>query len=293
MSILLFDIQQILIANLAMQLSGKYKNDLGVVTPKGMTVDEGLLRHMVLNSIRYNKMKFPKYKEVVIATDGYSWRREFFKYYKAARKTTRDASSIDWSEIFKTFAKIKQELKEYFPYRVIINERAEADDVIAQIVIREAPKQDILIISGDKDFVQLQTFERVTQYDPTRKKFVSEPNPIAFLREHILRGDVGDGIPNVISDDDTFVVADKRQGKLTKTLFKELLQDLSLGGLDKEYETNYNRNKKLIDLKQCPKDLVEEIMTEYDAQEGKGRSRLFTYFVKYKLSNLLESISEF
>ncbi|SRR6266705_3755026 len=293
MSILLFDIQQILIANLAMQLSGKYKNDLGVITPKGMAVDEGLLRHMVLNSIRYNKTKFPKYKEVVIATDGYSWRREIFQYYKASRKTTRDASSINWTEIFKTFATIKQELKEYFPYRVIINERAEADDVIAQIVIREAPKRDVLIISGDHDFCQLQTFERVKQYDPTRKKFVSELNPVAYLREHILRGDVGDGIPNVISDDDSFVNPDKRQRPLKSKILKELLQELSLGCLDKEHELNYNRNRTLIDLKQCPKDLVEEIMTEYDAQEGKGRSRLFTYFVKNKLSNLLEQIQDF
>jgi hypothetical protein len=297
MGLLLFDIQQLFIANLAMLAHNKsQRSKLGDhvdVTDKGVTFDEGLLRHMVLNSIRSNKTKFPKYKDVVIASDGKSWRRDAFPEYKHSRKTTRDAQeSVDWTSIFATFSKIRDELKTYFPYRVIYHERAEADDVIAQIVF-DQPDEDILILSGDKDLRQLQTHKGVKQYDPTRKKFITEDHPDLYLAEHILRGDVSDGIPNVLSDNDCFVLSDKRQKPLTKGTVASLMQDAALGHIPPELKANYERNRTLIDLKCCPRDIASEIMTDFYEQEGKGRSRIFTYMVNNKLSNLMESISEF
>jgi len=294
MGILIFDIQQTMIANLAMQLTGRYSQEIAEKTDKGLAVNEGLLRHMILNSIRFNRNKFPEYKDVVIACDGYSWRRQAFKYYKASRKTTRDASSINWDEIFKSFATIRHELKTYFPYRTIYVERAEADDIIAQVVYHESTKNasPIMILSGDKDFKQLQTFKNVRQWDPTRKKFVTEDDPKGFLAEHIITGEQGDGIPNIISDDDYYVNPEKRT-RLTKKHISEIKQKIAVGMLDKELETNYNRNRTLIDLRCCPKDLAKEIITDYESQAGKTRARLFTYFVKNKLTNLMENIQEF
>ena len=294
MGILIFDIQQLMIANLAMQLTGKFSKEIAEGDKEtGLFVNEDLLRHMVLNSIRANKVKFSQYKDIIIATDGFSWRRDIFEHYKASRKTTRDASPINWKEIFKSFEKIREELKEYFPYRVIHVARAEADDIIAQVVYKEGKNQDILILSGDKDLRQLQTFERVKQYDPTRKKFIIESDPVGYLSEHILTGDVSDGIPNALSAGDTFVVAGKRQIPLTKKKLNGLRQDLATGNLDAEILENYERNKKLIDLKYCPAEVTSEILIEYDQQANKPNSKLFTYFVTHKLANLMESINEF
>jgi len=210
---IIIDFNQVMISNLMMQL-GNHTN---------IPVEEGLFRHMVMNSLRSYKQKFGnEYGEIIIACDDKNyWRKQIFPYYKANRKKTRDNSEINWTHVFDVFNKIKTELRENFPYRVIQIETAEADDIIATIVQehgRELCSKDhekILILSGDKDYIQLHRYANVRQYDPTRKKWITHNNPDRYLYEHILKGDAGDGIPNVLSDGDTFVT-DKRQRPLTQ-----------------------------------------------------------------------------
>jgi hypothetical protein len=274
MSILLIDLHQIFFANLMMP-------------KRGVTLDENFFRHLVLNSIRANRVKFKEYEEVVIATDSWSWRRNVFPFYKANRKLSRDNSTtIDWKSIFASLSKIREEIKEHFPYKVIHVEGAEADDIISW-VCREFREKKILILSGDKDFVQLQSLKGVKQYDPIRKKFLTDPDPQKFLYEHILRGDSGDGIPNVLSDDDTFVSPDKRQIPLTKKKIKELSM------IDIQSLPNYNRNKELIDLTFTPIDITAKIYCDYQNQEGKKANNLFNYFFEKRLKNLMEDIQDF
>ena len=276
MSILLIDLHQLFYANLMMNV----KNNI--------ELDENFFRHMVLNSIRMNRVKFKeKYGgETIIATDSWSWRRNVFPHYKANRKTEKDKSSFDWKEIHISLDKIREELKENFPYRVINSPGAEADDIISW-VCRNNKGKEILILSGDKDFVQLQTIRGIKQYDPVRKKFISDSNPKQFLYEHILRGDSGDGIPNVLSDGDTFVSSNKRQIPLTKKKLKELDQ------INIEELENFRRNRQLIDLTYIPDDVMMNIEQEYNSQEGKDRSKMFNYFVQNRLRNLIGDIQDF
>jgi 5'-3' exonuclease len=212
---IIVDFNQVMISSLMAQL-GNHTN---------IPIEEGLFRHMVLNSIRSYKQKFSQeYGEIVIACDDKNyWRKQLFPYYKANRKKHRDSSELDWTTIFNCFNKIKQELKDNFPYRVIQVETAEADDIIATLAGYD--QQDTLILSGDKDFIQLHN-DTIKQYDPVKKKFIKHDNPVGYLYEHILKGDAGDGIPNILSDDDVFVVEGKRQNLLHKNVLMRLPKQL-------------------------------------------------------------------
>ena len=111
-------------------------------------IDEGLIRHIVLNSLRsYTKQFKAKYGNMVICCDSKKyWRREVFPFYKSNRKKDRDKSDFDWNLIFETLNKIRDELKQNLPYRVIEVEGAEADDIIAVLAGRMSPHEDILIL---------------------------------------------------------------------------------------------------------------------------------------------------
>jgi len=286
---ILVDFNQVMISNLMMQL-GNHTN---------IPVDEGLFRHMVINSIRSYRQKFAgEYGEMIIACDDKNyWRKSVFPYYKANRKKTRDASEINWTQVFDTFNKLKTELRENFPYRVIQIESAEADDIIATLVNEHGRElvgdehERILILSGDKDYIQLHRYANVKQYDPTRKKWITHNDPERYLYEHILRGDSGDGVPNVLSDGDTFVT-DKRQRPLTQKKIDAFYENRN-APMDDNLMFSFARNKMLIDLSMIPNNIKEQVLSKYNEESGKDRSKIFNYFIKYKLKHLMENVGEF
>lgn len=275
-----------MLSNLMMQM-GSHTN---------MKIEPDLVRHMVLNSIRMYLNKFKdEYGELVIACDNRRyWRRDVFPYYKANRKKDRDKSDLDWQGIFDCMKMIREELAEYFPYRVIDVDGAEADDVIGSLAMHfgDDMMNPILILSADKDFIQLQKFMNVRQYDPIRKKFVSHNNPTMYTKEHIMRGDAGDGVPNFLSPDNCLVVGTRQKPITTKKLEQWLKMPPETFD-NNEMIRNYKRNQQLIDLSFIPEDLKTKIINEYETQKNKTRSKLFNYFVQFKLKNLMENIQEF
>ena len=282
---IILDLSQVMLSNIMVQL-GNHTN---------AKVDEGMVRHMVLNSIRMYKTKFgPDFGEFVIACDNKNyWRRQLFPYYKANRKKSQAESELDWKAIFECLGKIRAELKEFFPYRVIDVESAEADDVIGTLCQEFGnTNEKILILSGDKDFQQLQQYINVQQYDPVRKKKIICNDPDRFLLEHIIKGDAGDGIPNILSDDNSFVVG-KRQSPVTQ----KKLDNLAALNLDGKYDhpnfRNYIRNKQLIDLTQIPANVRQNILESYTSQGGKKSPNLLNYFIVNRLRNLTDSIGDF
>lgn len=289
--VIILDYNQVAIASLMASIGGH----------KNVIIDENILRHMILNTIRANRVKFSKeYGEnLIIACDDRNyWRKGMFPYYKASRKKSRQDSGLNWNEIFIVLNKVRDELKTYFPYPTVQVESAEADDVIATLCHeygRELGGDPILILSGDKDFLQLQKYANVNQFDPIRKRVLNTQDPSRYLIEHILRGDTGDGIPNFLSSDDTFV-AGGRQKQLRQKLIDQILSaDLpeDWSGMNDELKRNFYRNKKLIDLTEIPEEVKNNILTELQNQSGKGRAKLFNYFIKNKLKHLTECITEF
>ena len=281
---ILVDLNQVAISNLMVSVNGKYSSE----------INENLIRHMVLNSLRSYRVKFgEEYGELVICCDNrHYWRRELFPFYKAGRKKDRAASSLDWTLIFETLNKIRDEIKEYFPYKVIDIERAEADDIIGVIVKHSSPLEKILILSGDKDFMQLQKHINVDQYAPVQKKFIKPKKATEFLKEQILRGDRGDGIPNFLSADDVFVRG-IRQKSISKKKLETWMNSEPEAFCNEEMLRGYQRNRQLIDLECIPEDLENQILNEYTQEDKQDRSKLFNYFVKNKMMQLMDHIQEF
>lgn len=283
------DLNQVMYSSLLVSI-GKHTN-IEIETP--------LLRHMVVNVIRANNMKFRSdYGELVLAVDSKNyWRKSYFPHYKASRKKYREKSELNWTAIFASMESIKADLRDHFPYKYVCVDRAEADDVIGTLChkygnykLAGKPVNPILILSGDKDFKQLQDYTNVKQYDPVHKKWVKEDDPAGFLHEHILRGDLGDGIPNVASADNVFVVGE-RQKKMTQKLI-DSLKSIE-GKFDHPLQRNYQRNKTLIDLSKVPQDLQDQILEQFDKPVGHDRSHLMTYFIKNGMKKHLESLSDF
>ena len=258
-------------------------------------IDVNMLRHMILNTLRSNRKKFgDEFGELVICCDDKNyWRREIYPYYKANRKKSRDSSELDWNSIFQALNSIREELKVFFPYKVIQIDTCEADDIIGVVVHEEGTElnsgEPILVLSGDKDYIQLHKYANVKQYDPVRKRWISNSNPEKYLAEHILKGDAGDGIPNVLSADNCFVMG-IRQRPVTK---KRIAEWSDINNMQEEVKRNYMRNKAMIDLTEVPKGMKEEILKAWHEENGKDRSQLLNYFIKNKLRNLMECITEF
>ena len=269
---------------------------IGNVAVQRLAADEGLIRHMILNSIRMYRQKFHKeYGEMVIVADGMNnWRKEAFPQYKASRRKKRDESTTDWNEVFRIINMVREEIQENFPYKVMHEDGCEADDVIAQLALetQEFGKYEpVMIISADGDFKQLQVHKNIKQFSPLLKKFVVEKNPRTYLAEHILKGDAGDGIPNVLSDDNVFVDG-RRQGILSAKKKAALLDDPR--ALGDEIYRNYQRNQQLIDLTNCPESVKESIINNFEQQDPWGnRPKVFPYLVQKRCKLLIECVGEF
>ena len=286
---IIIDMNQISLASLMMHLN----------ITKAKKPDENMVRHMILNSVRmYRTMFSDKYGEVVLTYDSkHYWRRDFFPQYKSNRKKGREEDGRNWDAIFEVLNKIKSEIKENLPYKFLEVYGAEADDIIATLCKHSQTEKDrtknenILIVSGDKDFIQLQKYVNVKQYSPILKKYVDGHNPDTYIKEHILKGDTSDGVPNVLSPDNTFTDG-LRQKPLGKKKIETWL-DIDIDDLQDEVKRNYQRNEKLIDLSKIPNELEDEILTEFHGAPFGDRSKLLNYFIKSRLKNLTETIGEF
>ena len=275
------------------------------INRSGENADLILVRHLILNGLRYYRTRFSeKYGELVICCDSrHYWRRDYFPNYKANRKKDREATGHDWNEIFANLNQIRDEVKENFPYKVIDVYGCEADDIIA-ILINKWPNWDKninLIVSSDKDFIQLHG-PQVDQYSPVSKKFVEDKDPVNYLREHILKGDRSDGVPNILSPDDTFIEG-KRQKPMRKTTLATLTEAMNKSEVVDLYNLakcpkdtwirNWQRNETLINLDKIPTDIQDKILLEFENVKVKDRSGLFDYFIKNRLNNLIENIGDF
>lgn len=279
---LLIDLNQVIIANLMQQSTSNQ-------------LSEDLVRHIFLNSLRsYNTQFKSKYGQIVICCDNKKyWRREVFPFYKASRKKTRDASNFDWVSFFEFMGKIKLELLENSPYKMIDVEGAEADDVIAVLTANYSHQEDILIISSDKDFVQLQKYPNVTQYSPILKRFIRTDDPTRFVKEHIIRGDRGDGIPNFLSPDNTFVVGERQKTISKKNLIEWLNQDTAVLSNTSKFSHGFKRNQILVDFDFIPENIQKNIIKTFNEYKPKSKRDFFEYLIDNRLKALIEVADQF
>jgi len=261
--------------------------------------DENMLRHMIINSLRMYRTQYKKeFGELVLACDGKNnWRRNYYPQYKANRKKSREDSGFDWAEAFRIVNKIREEIRDNFPYKVIHVDECEADDIIGTICENSqefGQYEDIMIVSADKDFLQLQRYKNVRQYSPLMKKEYIEEHPLKGLTEKILTGDAGDGVPNILSHDDVFVNGE-RQTPLSRKKKDAIIEDLAEGELlyAASWYRNYCRNETLIDLTKTPDRLKKQIIQEYNSQDQWSKKGLvLPYLINNNMKLMIESVEE-
>jgi|TARA_B110000902_G_scaffold262170_1_gene338461 5'-3' exonuclease len=276
---ILVDMNQISVASIMMHLHMQ----------KEKQIDENMVRHMILNSIRMYRTKFlSEFGEIVLCYDSrHYWRRDYFPEYKHSRRKGRESDTKNWDDIFGCLNKIKEEIKNNMPYKFLEVYGAEADDIIATLCSESS--DEVMILSGDKDFIQLQKYPNVKQYSPITKKMINGVNPDDYLKEHVLKGDSSDGVPNVLSPDNSFVDS-IRQKPLSK---KKIAAMIDGNFPNDEVKRNFQRNKTLIDLGCIPAELRTEILDIYKEAPENSRSKILNYFIKQRLKTLTESINEF
>ena len=276
---ILVDMNQISLASIMMHLH----------IQKEKQIDENTVRHMILNSLRMYRSRFvSEFGELVLCYDSrHYWRRDYFPEYKHSRRKGREKDTKDWDNIFGCLNKIKEEIKNNMPYKFLEVYGAEADDIIATLCSESS--DEVMILSGDKDFIQLQKYPNVKQYSPITKKMISGFNADDYLKEHVLKGDSSDGVPNVLSPDNSFV-----DGIRQKPLSKKKISAMIEGKFpNDEIKRNYQRNKTLIDLTCSPEELRTEILDTFKEAPENSRNKILNYFIKQRLKTLTESIGEF
>lgn len=285
---ILVDYNQVCISNILQQ------------TSNSEDMNEDLIRHMVLSSLLLYRKKFPDYGQMIICSDDQNyWRKSIFPYYKASRKTSRDKSLIDWSKLFTILDTIRTELSQNLGLCVVKVPHCEADDIIGILSIENGSDwfqtkdtEKIIIISGDKDFQQLQRYGNVEQYSPITKKFLRESNPARFLHTHIMKGDTGDGIPNFLSDDDTFV-SDKRQKPIRQVKLNVWCEQKPEDFCDEQMLSRYKRNQILIDFNYIPDENKQNILQAFDVAQNNRDRNIMKYLMSKSLKQLTERAQEF
>lgn len=267
---------------------------------KGGDADKkNLIRHVALNSIRAYKKKYHKqFGEVVIACDGRNyWRKDCFPNYKGTRKKSREESDLDWNVIFETLNEIREDLKEHFPYRVMHVDKCEADDIIAvlaQSTQEFGNHQDVMIISSDKDFKQLHAYDNVKQFSPMLKKqiVINKKELHPWLIEHIVKGDAGDGVPNILTSDDALMNGERQKPVSSKRL-QEFIDNGFIACKNDQERRNWQRNVVMVDFKYIPEPIKESILAAYDYKPKGDKNSIMNYLIKHKCRNLLDDIEEF
>lgn len=278
---ILVDANQIAISHLMVR--SKIENGIHI---------ESVRKSIIRVLARIHKKFKGNYGDMILCYDDKNyWRRQVFPYYKQNRKTERENSKYDWDKVFSVLNIIRDEIRDNFPYQVIQVQGAEADDVIASLVKlndeRDVP-EPTLILSADKDFIQLHKYDSVRQYDPIRNRWIEHEDPVQYLQEHIIKGDRSDGIPNILTCDDAIVT-----GKPQKKMSRDKIT--SLASMNPEKFTNYirlrnwKRNAELIDFSKIPEEIEVRIIDIFNTTEPQD-SISMKYFIE---NNIQELIDEF
>jgi len=282
------DLSAVLLSNLFAQLGQSIKQK------KKDLISEDFLRHMTLNSLRGYNVKFSyKYGRLILCADNRTyWRKTIFPYYKANRKKTREDSGLDWKFILNTLNKITTELEDNLPYQVLDVPGAEADDIIGTLAKNQHLVEKNIILSVDKDFLQLLKYPNTQQYSPRDRTFLTIDDPIKTKKIHIMRGDIGDGIPNFLSPDDC-LVSGKRQTSLRNDKLDVWVDMEPEAFCTTQMLVGFKRNETLIDLDKIPKEIQKNIIDAFNGPFNSNRGNIFGYLVKYRMKNLMEHINEF
>jgi len=146
------------------------------VASRNSTTEEkvGMALHLTLASINQVVKRFG-IDHVVVCLEGRSWRKDFYKPYKANRVVdtmSQTEAEVEENKLFwGTYETFTNYLKDRTNVSVLRDPKAEADDIIARF-IHLHPEDQHWIISSDTDFVQLIT-KKVQQYNGITNELIT------------------------------------------------------------------------------------------------------------------------
>jgi hypothetical protein len=267
------------------------------------------IKHIALSMLLSWKKKF--HGELIIICDSKNyWRKQEFIYYKGHRHhEKKDNNFIDWDVLFETLNELKEDLKANFPYKVIEVEEAEADDIISILVkyyqenelvntgLIEEP-DEIVIISTDSDFQQLQKYPNVRQWNNVMKKFIVCKNPKQYLIEHIVEGDKGDNVPSVVNGDAWAKARMDNVPTRAAPLKSSRMVDFYNKGIDaclnEDERRNWKRNEMLIDFDMIPTRINIKVIQAFIETKIEGsKAKVFNYLTKNRMKLLMSNATEF
>jgi len=297
MTKVLVDFSQTAISSVAV-----FANELKGGDPKNM------IKHIILNQLLGFKRRFGG--QLIICCDSRKyWRKAEFPHYKGHRKYSRDGGFLDWEMVYEVLDEMKKELTEFFPYKVLEVDGAEADDIIPVLIsyfdenelvntgLIEEPV-DVVIVSTDGDYSQLQKYRQVKQWNNVTKKMLVSKNPKQDLIGYICQGQTKDNIPNVCTNDKWS--ADRAANIATRASpFKtsRLLDFYNKGYdacLNEDEQRNYRRNELLLDFDKIPSVVYNDIIRVYQTTEiTSSKKKIYDYLNSKRMKLLIASHSDF
>lgn len=289
--LLVIDVSNIAVATLTANFNPKTQDQ----------INHDIVRHIVLDTIRYNVMKFKaEYPDIVLAFDDNKyWRSGVAPYYKKRRAADKDKSDWDWTRLSGFLNPTYDEVRLNLPYHGIRVDFAEADDVIAVVTEYAVSKgKRVMVVSADSDFPVLQRLAGVRQWSPTQKKFITPKygSPRNDLRMKIIKGDKKDSIACIKMRSDYIVskVEGERAPQIRAAELEAWLEaEDPTVGMPEEWAERYRENEKLRDFKFIPKDIANNILEAYNSPKIGNKSKMQKYFTEHKLMRMFEKISDF
>lgn len=284
----------------------------------------GMALHITFNSIKKAWQDFNG-SHVVFCLEGRSWRKDFYKPYKANRAEARAALTVKEQEedklFWETFDKFKEFISEKSNCTVLQHPQLEADDLIAGF-IQNHPASNHVIISTDSDFHQLiapnvkqynGVMETLTTHegifdkkgklvvDSKTKEPKDIPNPEWILFEKCMRGDSTDNVfsayPKVRKNKLQEAFEDrKNKGFAWNNMMLQRWIDHE--GREHRVLDDYERNRRLIDLKHQPDD-IKQLINETIAVNLIPKNidqvgiRLLKFCQLYDMKRIMDSIQQY
>jgi 5'-3' exonuclease len=251
----------------------------------------GMALHLSLASVN-QVVRNHKIDHVVFMLEGRSWRKDYYKPYKANRKLDESVmtdAEIEENKMFwETYEMFTNFLREKTNVSVLREPNAEADDLIARF-IHLHPNDSHYIISSDTDYIQLIA-ENVFQYNgvsnelirldgyfkdngkPVLDKKTKEhkllEDPQYLLFKKCMRGDATDNVfsayPGVREKGSKnkvgLIEAYADRNKQGFTWNNMMLQRwIDHDGVEQRVRDCYERNRTLIDLTAQPEEVKNKV----------------------------------
>lgn len=253
------------------------------------SVSTNMLRHLILNSILKVRRKFKaEYPELVIACDAdHYWRKDEFKFYKAHRTAIKEADEFDWDAFNISFDIITEEIKQIFPYKVLMVDGCEADDIIG--ILAKKLSHSMLVYAKDGDYHQTLKNPNVKLFNPYTQAFVERGDVKLLLEEKICRGDRGDGIPGIWSVENSFVDKIRQKPATQKKIDEFLKMYHECTNLESEEFKRFKENKKMIDFDSIPQKYFDEVLKSYHETVinlNVNKMKIFTYLSQHELAQI-------